>query len=206
MPSHCGSGHKGQTPLWAQCVKAGRRELSAPATGVRKEEGRRGEERRAQRKPQPLRNLDHAGSLLERQPRSTGSRDCRGNSGTQRDSGSCGLPPASVTPALGGARPILAALLYLCSRSGQRASAYRAVQRLFPPVTRSTPAAPLSPCLRHQHRSPQRSLHRPPALQDSPAFCTASQRTGVSSLGGLCEVTLQSRVCAVQESTTLVSI
>lgn len=136
-------------------------------------------------------------SRLKRQPKSPGG------SGPQRElrdaegPGLCQLAPASVTPAFSGACRVLSALLYLRSRSGHSASAYRAVQRLFAPVTRWLQL----PRLRSQHRSQsQSSSHRllssaarlqsglrQPPPSHSPAFCTARQQTGASSLGDYVE-------------------
>lgn len=113
------------------------------------------------------------------------SRDHRENSETPRepDGADCHPPRSSVALAR------LAALLYLCSRWSQSVSAYRAVQRLFAPVTRSAPAAPLPsrstavPSAAHTGSATrlQPRLQQPPPSR-SPAFCTASQQTGASTL------------------------
>lgn len=118
-------------------------------------------------------------------------------------------PQPSVALAL-----VSPALLYLCSRSDHSASAYRAVQRLFAPVTRSAPDAPLPT----QHRSPQRSSHQFPS---SAAWCSPGSSSPSLTLTrflyskpadrckqpcGLRGVTLQGRVSAVRGATTLVSV
>lgn len=108
-------------------------------------------------------------------------------------------------PSPRGARPCLAALLYLCSRSGQSASAYRAVQRLS--VRDALGSGCPSLRLRLPHRSPQRSLHRPPSTavrtRAAPSlpltsFLYSKPGNRCKQPWGLCEVTLQGWVCAVQ--------
>lgn len=156
---------------------------------------------------------EEPGSGLERQRRSAGSRDRRGNSGTQRDSGSCGLPPVSVTPALV-ALARVSQHFYTSAPAAARAPPPIGLCSVSPSVTRSAPAAPLSACA-CRTAVPSAACTGPPALQPglgppppsrSPAFCTASQGTGVSSLGDYVRSHCKAGFVQSKGSTTLVSI